>query len=273
MAQANLRKPVVSGKFYPSSKDALNSMIASFAQEKAKKIDCLGAVLPHAGYIYSGKVATQAVSGINIKDNLVLLGPNHTGQGAIFSIMPQGSWQTPLGDLEINAELAGLFLKKSRYLETDNLAHQDEHSLEVELPILQYFRKDFKIVPIALMSGDLSVLKEVAQSLAEVIEENNLKSSTMFIASSDMTHYEPLESAQTKDALAIEAIVSLNEDKLGLLVKQLGISICGFAPVAVLIKAAKLLGAKGAKLIKYQTSGDATGDTSSVVGYAGITIY
>lgn len=272
-AQSILRKPVVSGQFYPSSKDALNSMIASFADKQAKKRDCLGAILPHAGYIYSGKVATQTVSGINIKDNLVLLGPNHTGQGAIFSIMPQGSWQTPLGEVEINSKLANSFLKKSRYLEIDNLAHSDEHSLEVELPILQYFRKDFKIVPIVLMSDDLSKLNEIAQSLAEVIDENNLKSSTMFIASSDMTHYEPLESAQSKDALAIEAIVALDEVKLESLVKKLSISMCGFAPVAVLIKAAKLLGAKGAKLIKYQTSGDATGDTSSVVGYAGITIY
>lgn len=248
-------------------------MIASFADMQAQKNDCLGAILPHAGYIYSGRVAARTVSGINIKDTVVLLGPNHTGKGAIFSIMPRGSWQTPLGDVEIDAKLANLFLTKSRYLETDSLAHLDEHSLEVELPILQYFRKDFKIVPIAMKTDDLPMLNEVAQSLANVIDENNLKSSTMFIASSDMTHYESEESAKRKDALAIEAIVALDEYKLQSVVRGSGISMCGFAPVAVLIKAAKLLGAKKAKLIKYQTSGDATGDTSSVVGYAGITIY
>jgi len=272
-AQSILRKSVVSGQFYPSSPEELNSMIASFADKKAQKKDCLGAILPHAGYIYSGKVATQTVSGINIKDNVILLGPNHTGQGSVFSIMPQGSWQTPLGNLEINSRLANLFLSKCRYLEIDSLAHRDEHSLEVELPILQYFRKDFKIVPIAMMTDDLSQLSEVAQSLAEVIQENNLKSSTMFIASSDMTHYESQKSAQAKDTAAIEAITALDEYKLQSAIKKLSISMCGFAPVAVLIKAAKLLGAKKAQLIKYQTSGDATGDKSSVVGYAGITIY
>ncbi|MDD5108957.1 MAG: AmmeMemoRadiSam system protein B [Candidatus Omnitrophica bacterium] len=272
-SQSNLRKPAVAGQFYPSSAEGLNSMIASFADTKTQKSDCLGVILPHAGYIYSGKVATQIISGINIKENIVLLGPNHTGRGAVFSIMTQGSWQTPLGNLEINSKLANLLLSKSRFLKNDSLAHQDEHSLEVELPILQYFRRDFKIVPIAMMTDDLSMLSEVAESLAEVINENDLKNSTMFIASSDMTHYESQKSAQSKDALAIEAIVTLDEYRLELLVKKLSISMCGFAPVAVLIKAAKLLGAKGAKLIKYQTSGDATGDTSSVVGYAGITIY
>ncbi len=145
--------------------------------------------------------------------------------------------------------------------------------MEVELPILQYFRRDFKIVPIAIKIGNLSALNEIAQSLAGVINENNLKSSVIIIASSDMTHYEPQESAEKKDALAIEAITALDEQKLGLAIKEFDISMCGFAPVAVLIKAAKILGAKAGRLIKYQTSGDATKDTSSVVGYAGITIY
>jgi len=271
-AQSKLRKPVVSGQFYPQDAKALNSMIASFADLQAQKIDCLGAILPHAGYIYSGKVAAQTVSGINIKDTVVLLGPNHTGQGSTISIMAEGSWQTPLGNVEIDTKLAGLFLEKCSYLKINHLAHLDEHSLEVELPILQYFRKDFKIVPIAMMTDDLSMLEEVAQNLAMVIKENNLKGSTMLIASSDMTHYESQASAQQKDASAIEAILALDVHKLQAQVKKLNISMCGFAPVAVLIKTAALLGAKKAKLIKYQTSGDVTGDTSSVVGYAGIII-
>lgn len=271
-AQINLRKPVVSGQFYPQDAESLNSMIASFVDLQSQKIDCLGAILPHAGYVYSGRVAAETVSVINIKDTVVLLGPNHTGQGSAISIMAEGSWQTPLGDVEIDTKLAGLFLEKCRYLKIDHLAHLDEHSLEVELPILQYFRKDFKIVPIAMMTDNLSLLEEVAQSLAMVIRENNLKSSTMFIASSDMTHYEAQASARKKDTSAIEAILALDEHKLQAQVKKLNISMCGFAPVAVLIKAVSLLGAKKAKLIRYLTSGDVTGDNSSVVGYAGIII-
>ena len=268
----NLRKPVVAGQFYPAAAKDLNALISSFADKSVQKNDCFGCVLPHAGYIYSGKVAACTISGVKIKETVVLLGPNHTGQGARFSIMPQGIWQTPLGNVEINSKLAGLFLEKSGYLEADSLAHLDEHSLEVELPILQYFRNDFKIVPIAIMSDDLTKLNAVAKELASVVIENGLRDSVMFIASSDLTHYEPQESAEVKDALAIEAILSLDGEKLKSAVEKSKISMCGFAPIAILIQAAKLLGAKRGKLIKYQTSGDASGDKSSVVGYAGITI-
>ena len=211
MSRINLRKPVVAGQFYPEAPGELKALIASFADKTTLKTDCLGCILPHAGYIYSGKVAVCAVSRVNIKDTVILLGPNHTGQGAVFSIMPKGTWQTPLGKLEINSSLAELFLKKSRYLTADNLAHADEHSLEVELPILQYFRNDFTIVPIALMSDDPDELNAVAAELASVILENDLKNSVLFLASSDMTHYEPQSSAEKKDAAAIEAILDLDE--------------------------------------------------------------
>ncbi len=272
MRLTNLRKPVVAGQFYPSSAKDLNALISSFADKSVQKNDCFGCILPHAGYIYSGKVAACTICAVKIKETVVLLGPNHTGQGATFSIMPQGIWQSPLGKIEINHQLAGLFLDKSKYLEPDNLAHSMEHSLEVELPILQYFRNDFKIVPIVIKTDDSIALAEVAQELASVVLENNLKGSVIFMASSDLTHYEPQASAEKKDALAIEAILELDEKKLKMLIDKFQISLCGFAPIAILIKTAKLLGAKKGRLIKYQTSGDVSGDKSSVVGYAGITI-
>ena len=272
MSPINVRKPVVAGQFYPAATKELKAMIASLVDKTAQKKDCFGCILPHAGYIYSGKVAASTISGVKIKDTVVLLGPNHTGSGATFSIMPEGIWQTPLGDVEINRQLADLFLGKSRNLEANSLAHLNEHSLEVELPILQYFRNDFKIVPIAIMTDDLSKLDAVARELAAVVIENDLKGSVMFIASSDLTHYAPQKEAEIKDALAIRAILELDEQKLKTVVQAAKISMCGFAPIAILIKAVKLLGAKSAQLIKYQTSGDVSGDKSSVVGYAGITI-
>ncbi|MDD5059936.1 MAG: AmmeMemoRadiSam system protein B [Candidatus Omnitrophica bacterium] len=273
MAQNYLRNPVVAGQFYPSNKRDLNAMISSFEDRRAVKKDVIGAILPHAGYLYSGKVATETISGINIKDNLILLGTNHTGLGADFSIIPKGTWKTPLGNVDINDKLAGLFLNRSELLEVDITAHQDEHSLEVELPILQYFRNDFRIVPIAIKSFNLLSLKELAEGLADVIKKNSLRESVLFIASSDLNHYEPQEISKKKDSLAIEAIVALDEDRLEIVIRDSDISMCGFAPVAVLIKTAKLLGAKGAQLIKYQTSGQVNNDMNSVVGYAGITIY
>lgn len=272
MAQKNLREPVVSGQFYPQGSKELKALISSFIDNPSEKEDYLGVIMPHAGYIYSGKVATQVAARTKIKDTVILLGPNHTGNGAAFSIMPEGAWLTPLGEVQIDSNLAKLFLNNSKYLRDDFSAHQDEHSLEVQLPILQYFKSNFKIVPITIKTFDLEMLKGLATELARVITENNLKNSVLFVASSDMTHYEPKNVAEKKDASAIAAITALDEDKLAKVVEEQDISMCGFAPVAVLIKCAKLLGAKKAKLVKYQTSGDVTADNSSVVGYAGLTI-
>ena len=273
MDQPYIRKPVAAGQFYPSSAKEINKMISLYADEGGQKKDVIGCVLPHAGYIYSGRVAVQTISKVDIKSTVVLLGPNHTGIGVPFSIMPRGFWETPLGNVEIDEGLSRLLLNKTRHLETDILAHLDEHSLEVELPILQYFSKDFKIVPISIMSDDPEAFKELGGELAAAIKDNDLKDSVMIIASSDLTHYEEQGAAEKKDAMVIEAIKNLDENKLVRAVRQFDISMCGFAPVAVLLKAAKLLGAKKAELIKYQTSGDTTKDFSSVVGYAGITIY
>jgi len=273
MGKFKIRLPAVAGQFYQSSKSALKSQIEGLLGGNDKKIDAIACMLPHAGYIYSGGVAAQTVQRINIKDKVILLGPNHTGCGAQFSIMTEGIWQTPLGEVKIDNLLAKEILQHSQYLEDDTEAHFKEHSLEVELPLLQYFRPDFEIVPIVVIADEISILKEIGKDIAFAIKESNLADSTMIVASSDLTHYEPQAQAIKKDQEAINAILDLNEDKLMEKVQQLRLSMCGFAPVAVMLEAAKLLGAKTAKLINYQTSGDITGDKSSVVGYAGTIIY
>jgi len=273
MEKSKVRKPAAAGQFYPSSPQGLKNQIETLIDKNADKLNVIACMLPHAGYAYSGAVAGQTASRIDIKDKIVLLGPNHTGYGVPFSIMTEGTWQTPLGEIKIDSHLAGQILKNSRYLEDDFMAHIYEHSLEVELPILQYFKTIFEIVPISVLSDDIAVLKEIGQDIASTIKEANLKDSTLIVASSDMTHYEPQAQAQKKDQEAIKAILELNEDKLMEKIRSLGISMCGYAPVIVMLSAAKLLGAKNAQLIKYQTSGDVTGDTSKVVGYAGIVVY
>jgi len=268
-----IRQPAVAGQFYPSSSQGLKNQIEAFIDKQAQKLDVIACMLPHAGYIYSGSVAAETVSRINIKNKVILLGPNHTGYGPKYSIMPQGSWQTPLGEIRIDSNLASEILNHSKYMESDNTAHTYEHSLEVELPFLQYFKTDFEIVPIVFLSDEFKVLKEIGEEIANTIKERNIKDSTIIVASSDMTHYESQDQAQKKDKEAIQAILELNEDKLMDRIQQLNISMCGYAPAITMISAAKLLGAKTAKLIKYQTSGDVTGDKSSVVGYAGIIVY
>jgi MEMO1 family protein len=270
MELSKIRKPCVAGQFYPLSKSSLKIEIDALVDKKAEKKNVIACILPHAGYMYSGKVAAETVSQVNIKDTVILLGPNHTGNGAEFSIMTEGTWQTPLGEIKIDSDLAASLLKNSKNLEDDLLAHLNEHSLEVELPLLQYFRPDFKIVPIAFSSDNIKKLKETGASIAQVLKNN---SQVLMVASTDMTHYESQESAKKKDNEAINAILELDEDSLIEKIQRFNITMCGFAPVIVLIVAAKLLGAKHATLVKYQTSGDITGDKESVVGYAGIILY
>jgi len=272
MASSNIRQAVWEGKFYPESEQGIKKIINGFIDSPKPKIDCLGCMLPHAGYIYSGRVAVETVSRINIKEKVILFGPNHTGRGANFSIVTKGAWLTPLGRLDIDEKLATELLESSEYLEDDLLAHAEEHSLEVELPILQFFKKDFEIVPIAFMSDDLTALKKIGQGIAGVIKKNKLEDKILLVASSDMTHYEAQKDAESKDKLAIEAILRLDPEALVETVNRYNISMCGVSPVIAMLNAAKSLGAKSAELVKYQTSGDVTGDKSEVVGYAGILI-
>jgi len=252
-----IRVPVVSG-------------IEGMVDEKAVKEEIIGLISPHAGYIYSGPVAGAVISRIKFKDTFIILGPNHTGIGKPCSIMTEGIWKTPLGEVEIDSELGKQILATSSYLQEDYAAHEFEHSIEVQLPFLQYFKPDIKLVPIILAYSNGAIYKEIGREIAKAVKDLNRE--VVIIASSDMTHYEPQESAQRKDTQAIEAILDLNEDELLKRVDELNITMCGYAPTVSLISAARELGATGAELVKYQTSGDTTGDYSNVVGYAGIVI-
>ena len=265
-----IREPAVAGQFYPASPSQLEEMIQSMVDENAEKVEVIGLVSPHAGYPYSGPVAGATISRIKFKDTFIIMGPNHTGIGKPLSIMTEGTWKTPLGKVEIDSELAKQILASCSSLEEDNEAHQHEHSIEVQVPFLQYFQRDIKLVPIIISHASSDTYREMGRELAKAIKES--KKGVVIIASSDMTHYEPQEQAKEKDNQAIEAILDLNEDELLRRVDELNISMCGYAPTAVLISAAKELGAARAELVKYQTSGDTTGDYSAVVGYAGIII-
>lgn len=264
------RAPYVAGSFYEGSKVGLKKQIEGSIYRKVARKEALACILPHAGYMYSGGVAGRTVSSINVKDRVLLLGPNHTGMGSAFSIMSEGAWETPLGEVNIDTKLAAALLKNCSLLKEDSAAHEHEHSLEVELPFLQYFNPDIKIVPIAISSTDLSAFRDAGKDIAKVLASQDFKDKVLLVASSDMTHYEPQKEAERKDNSAIEAILRLDADKLAERIERLNISMCGYAPVLTLISALRELGVKKGELIKYQTSGDVTGDKGSVVGYAGI---
>ncbi|MFH1640954.1 MAG: AmmeMemoRadiSam system protein B [Candidatus Omnitrophota bacterium] len=273
MEQSKIRRPAVAGQFYHSSKLGLEKQIKGLIDVTVVKTDAIACMVPHAGYMYSGNVAAATFSNINIKDKVILLGPNHTGLGHELSIMTEGSWITPIGEVRIDDNFAKKLVSDSKFLKDDPLAHLSEHSLEVELPFLQYLKTNFSIIPIAFLSDDLKILREIGKEIADSIKSSGIENSVTIVASSDMTHYEPANIAKEKDMLAIESILELNEEKLMRTLREFNVSMCGYAPVVCMLSLAKALGAKNSKLIKYQTSGDITGDYDSVVGYAGIIIY
>lgn len=268
----NIRKPIVAGRFYEGSAKTLLRDIEKYIVEVKEKEDCFGVVVPHAGYMYSGYVAGTVYSKIalnNVK-TFVILGPNHTGIGSSYSVYSSGVWQTPLGDCPIDEELANKILRNSKYLESDTKAHIGEHSIEVQLPFIQYFKKEFKFVPICLGTDDIKILIEIGCSISSAIKETGGK--IVIIASSDMTHYEPHNVAYEKDKKAYESIIKLDEQLLFDRIREFDISMCGYAPVISTIVASKKLGAKKGELVKYMTSGEVSKDKSAVVGYAGLVL-
>jgi hypothetical protein len=272
MEHVTIRKPAVAGQFYPGTAAGITKQLESFLSDTVKPRPCIGMILPHAGYMYSGMVAAETAAYAVIPKTVILLGPNHTGMGVPFSIMAEGVWQTPMGQAAVNQKLARQFIDVSGYLQEDTLAHLREHSLEVVVPILQYFRKDFSIVPIVLGSDNFEALTSIGKSMAAVIRDEGIGSEVLIVASSDMTHYESADSAKLKDYKAIEAIEALDEKKLYSVVRGFDITMCGYMPVIALLSAANALGASKAEVIRYSNSGVVTGDDSSVVGYAGMII-
>lgn len=265
-----IRKPAVAGRFYPSSPDAIKRQIKEFIVEPEEKFDARGIISPHAGYIYSGAVAGAVYSHINIPEVVIILGPNHTGLGETVSIMTSGEWELPFGNVKINDNFANAILSYSRYIRDDNIGHLHEHSLEVQIPFIQYFKKHFEIVPISMMTLDYKICEDVGAAISKAVEKS--AKTSLIIASTDMTHYESHESAKSKDKKAIEQILKLDPKSLFDTVKKNNISMCGIAPSTAMLIACKNLGANEAKLIKYMTSGDVSGDYDQVVGYAGLII-
>jgi AmmeMemoRadiSam system protein B len=265
-----IRNPVVAGQFYSGSTKELKKQIDGFIQKEAKKEDTLGVVSPHAGYMFSGSVAGAVYSRVNIPNRIVILGPNHTGRGSPFSIMTEGVWTTPLGEIKIASLLGKNILQNSKYLEEDASAHAFEHSIEVQLPFVQYLNPNTSFVPICLASSDYSCYEDIALAIYKAIKTSGEK--VLIIASSDMTHYESQEVAKKKDKQAIDAILELDDKLLLKRVKDLNISMCGYMPATIMLITCKELGAKSAELVKYQTSGDIIGDYSEVVGYAGVIV-
>jgi hypothetical protein len=276
--RVKVRKPVVSGMFYAGAPGELKGEIEGCYKHELgpgaiPKVNSEGVreiiaiVVPHAGYVYSGPVAAHAYKELaadGVFDTAVILGPNHSGYGAPVSLWLGDAWETPLGKVGIDEGLAHKLL--GEVIEADESAHLYEHSIEVQLPWLQHLYKDIKIVPITMLAQDMETAQVVGQTIAKAA--NNV----VIIASTDFTHYEPHSTAAEKDRSMIETIVNLDEEELYRRRELLNCTMCGYGSVAAAIVAAKEMKAQRAKLLKYATSGDITGDFSRVVGYGSIVI-
>jgi len=278
-----IREPAVAGTFYEGTKEALSQQIEDcythyLGPGKAPRLsskkegNILGLVSPHAGYAYSGPVAAWGFYEViksQVPEVVIILGPNHRGFGASIAISAKGKWKTPLGENQIDEELAKKIVNLSSLVRFDEKAHQREHSLEVQLPFLQYsYGGSFRIVPICMMEQDRSTACNLGEVLSQVLKGKN----SLIIASTDFTHYQPNDIAERQDKKALTTILSLSPEELGRVVSRYRISMCGPGPVMAMLTATSLLGAKKARLLKYATSGDITGDYEAVVGYASVVV-
>ena len=266
-----IREPAVAGRFYPGNRDKLLADIRSYTpRREGEKLPAIGCVVPHAGYMYSGHVAGAVYERLTLPQRYIILCPNHTGVGHPLAMFTEGEWQTPLGSVPVDRELAEALAHSFSLLGVDHAAHRSEHALEVQLPFLQALVPQFQFVPIAIGTDRFEVLAALGESIAKTVTA--IDDHVLVIASSDMNHYENDADTRVKDSLAIERMLALDPKGLYSVVHAENISMCGYGPAVAMMTAAKRLGATRAELIKYATSGDVSGDRDMVVGYAGIAV-
>jgi AmmeMemoRadiSam system protein B len=266
-----IRRPAVAGTFYPADPKRLRADLERLAPERTPPGPPGKALLvPHAGYIYSGRVAGETYRSVALPGRLVLLGPNHTGQGEAIAVGAGGAWSTPLGEAAIDADLAAGILERCGAARADEAAHRREHSLEVQIPFLQCLLQGWRFVPICIGTLRLDALLDLGRAVAGAIRDGGVPA--LVVISSDMSHYVPREVAVREDRKAIDRVLALDPEGLHRVVLGEEISMCGIAPAVAGLQAARLLGASTARLIAYGTSGDTSGDDRSVVGYAGVAI-
>jgi AmmeMemoRadiSam system protein B len=267
-----IRPPAAAGRFYPEDPVLLRAAVDSSLGDggEEEKIPAPACLVPHAGYVYSGRVAGEVYRRLEIPSRVILIGPRHFPRGAALAIISDGGWQTPLGLAPVDQVLAAKIVRAFPSLREDAVAHSREHSLEVQLPFLQRIAPAFAFVPIVIGPAKWETLEELGRALASVIAAES--EPVLLIASSDMNHYESDEATRVKDRKAIDRILALEPRNLFDTVREENISMCGYAAAVAVLIAARELGAVRAELIRYATSGEVNGDLQEVVGYAGMVI-
>ncbi len=265
-----IRQPAVAGSFYPQQKEELSRLLASLLHSEQNPQQARGLIVPHAGYIYSGAVAGELLAQTKIPPTVLMFGPNHYGLGDDVACSAADGWETPLGTVPIASDLRRELCARIPQIRQDERAHLQEHSLEVMLPLLQKLTTELQVVPIALRSLSLNDCLQLGSAVAAVLQD--WEEDVLLLASSDMNHFLDAEQTQQLDQLAIDAMTAFDPEHLFAAVTENHISMCGVLPAIVVLQAAKQLGAKECRLVRYAHSGQINGDNSRVVGYAGLTI-
>jgi AmmeMemoRadiSam system protein B len=268
------REPAVAGRFYPADPEVLAEEVASLLAERpdgrataAPPLPALGLLAPHAGYAYSGPVAGATYARVIVPEKVIVLCPNHTGIGKSVATWPGGAWGTPLGSVPVDEAMTRELIETG-LTRPDREAHRLEHSLEVQLPFLQLRHAGLSIAALCLGPLPFERCRELGLQVARVARRHQ----ALVVASSDMSHYLPAAAAREKDRLALDRVLALDPRGLHEVVSRQGISMCGYVPATVMLVAAVEMGAREAELVRYATSGDASGDDRSVVGYAGVVV-
>jgi AmmeMemoRadiSam system protein B len=261
------REPAVAGRFYRDDAAGLAAEVDGFLAAGGEEAPALGLVAPHAGYVYSGAIAGAGYARVRVPERVLVLGPNHTGLGVPAALWPSGRWRTPLGDVPVDADLTAA-LAASPEVEPDAEAHRFEHALEVQVPFLQRARPDVRIAALCLSHLSFPGCERLARAVAAATSDPP----ALIVASSDMTHYLPAETARALDRRALERILALDPEGLHEVVHRERISMCGVIPATVMLLAARLRGATRAELVRYGNSGEVNGDLRRVVGYAAVVV-
>lgn len=264
------RLAAVAGQFYNGNPVRLRRQVEQYSIHDAARERVIGVLSPHAGLMYSGHVAGAVYSSIHFPSTFLLLGPNHSGLGPGMSMMSSGEWEIPTATFSIDDGLARRIKEKVPFVTEDTQAHLYEHSLEVQLPFIAYSSDNCRILPITFMRATIDDCAAAGRGIADAIRSSGYE--VVIVASSDMSHYEQDAVARRRDKLAIDEILALNPEGLYSVVLGEKISMCGLIPATVMLYAALELGAAEARMVKYATSGEVSGDFDRVVGYAGILI-
>jgi AmmeMemoRadiSam system protein B len=256
-----IRKPAVAGMFYSIEPELLGKQVEKFMLSAKTKPSCIGVISPHAGYGYSGQTAAWAINSLKPADTYIVLGPNHTGCGHEFSLMAEGSWATPLGNAEIDENIAAEIMRRTDIAD-DASAHAGEHSIEVQIPFLQKRFKSFRFVPVCIMNTDYSdSFMDKCITTGEIIAEivkHSLKSGKKIglIASSDFSHYVRPDLIERMEKPIVKAILELNIPRFFDILSSSDASVCGYGPIAVLMAFAGKMGLRARSIDSSNSGGD-----------------